>query len=829
MTRRRKVVKPVVSKSDRLKKYILIIIQALLGVFVGLSIYIYRTSSALTVNAGVEGSSYVPSFTELSIAYDASSVFNRNFENDFGNIIRFVAIREQLEENGVYNASKKINIGEFYNKSNDAEYTGPDIYYYLDDLIKWAQRGISQDYRFFWTEKSYEDFFSGSSDTDFYVPTEEESLSTPYASFSTIVNRYTTTDGKKLEQCVSNTEEYNEMRTALIATINGLYSDYREYLQFKNYYDSDNSNFQFYVSMTDAGQKKIFTNVDQLTVNSSGEDKVGNFFKEFGKYLYTKPGKLDFLSNTGIEYDTVRQMIYTDYSYAYPDDTAIWVAVDTKYPVKDVYYTNYNSFYRTSRLIPWIVSLAAVSFVGFFGIGAWIIINEKKRLSYVGAADDLGDYDKLPLEVSLLVFVLLLLVLYFGEKILLTRLDSFVSDASLYYIPASVLLGVDLYVILSFFYGFVRRIVCHNVFEGSLVAFLKPYFSKGYHKIQKWFWKQYDSSGVAIRTWMSYVFFMLFNVFWALMMFFGEHPVVAFFVLIVFDVIIGAILFDRNLERKSIVDGIKRINDGDFDYKIDTKRMHGDNKDLADAVNNIGLGISKAVEVSVKDEKMKADLITNVSHDIKTPLTSIINYVDLLKRENIDNERVTKYIKVLDEKSQRLKQLTFDLVEASKIQSGNISIEFNRINFIELLGQTIGEFEEKFEEKKLTVVTNFPKEPVYIMADPRHMWRVIENLYNNVYKYALQDTRVYLDLTTTTEKGKPVMVMSLKNISNQALNIPAEELTERFIRGDVSRSTEGSGLGLSIAKSLTAAQNGEFNIYLDGDLFKVTLQFPIAE
>jgi len=219
-------------------------------------------------------------------------------------------------------------------------------------------------------------------------------------------------------------------------------------------------------------------------------------------------------------------------------------------------------------------------------------------------------------------------------------------------------------------------------------------------------------------------------------------------------------------------------------------------------------------------------LITNVSHDIKTPLTSIINYVDLLKREKIQDEKIAGYIEVLDAKSQRLKQLTDDLVEVSKITSGNISMEMQEFNLIALLQQCYGEFLDKFEENNLEFVQQFPEEAVYIEADTRHLYRVLENLYNNVCKYALKDTRVYIQVETL-EDGD--VCVSLKNISSQPLGISADELTERFIRGDVSRKTEGSGLGLSIAKNLTNAMGGEFNVVLDGDLFKVVMIFHKAQ
>ena len=226
----------------------------------------------------------------------------------------------------------------------------------------------------------------------------------------------------------------------------------------------------------------------------------------------------------------------------------------------------------------------------------------------------------------------------------------------------------------------------------------------------------------------------------------------------------------------------------------------------------------------LRNEKMKADLITNVSHDIKTPLTSIINFVDLLKRENIQDERIRGYIDILDQKSQRLKALTNDLVEASKISSGNISLSIEKINLVELINQSIGEFIDKFEEKGLTPMLTLPSEPVFVMADSRGVYRVVENLYNNIYKYALENTRVYVDMDMM---GKSV-VITFKNISAEPLNVNSGDLTERFTRGDVSRKTEGSGLGLSIAKSLTEAMNGTFDVTLDGDLFKAIISFEVA-
>lgn len=276
------------------------------------------------------------------------------------------------------------------------------------------------------------------------------------------------------------------------------------------------------------------------------------------------------------------------------------------------------------------------------------------------------------------------------------------------------------------------------------------------------------------------------------------------------------------IAKDRIQKGINEIASGNLEYQLPLEGMRGDYRDIAERINNIGGGLQKSVEKSMRDERLKTDLITNVSHDIKTPLTSIINYVDLLKRENPEDPKIQNYLDILEKKSQRLKQLTEDVVEASKVSSGNITLERMNLNLVEMIHQTEGEFQEKFAEKELQSVVTLPEEPAMVYVDGRRMWRILENIYNNAAKYAMPGTRVYADL----DIGETEIMFSLKNISEQPLNISADELTERFIRGDLSRSTEGSGLGLSIAKSLTTLQGGDFHLYLDGDLFRVTISFP---
>ncbi len=316
--------------------------------------------------------------------------------------------------------------------------------------------------------------------------------------------------------------------------------------------------------------------------------------------------------------------------------------------------------------------------------------------------------------------------------------------------------------------------------------------------------------------WMFTLVFMIFNAYE------NDNLIIGFIVIGAIAsiiVMLSAVAFQR------VKQGGEKIVSGDLDSKIDTQYMFGDIKDFAESLNNINEGLQTAIDDKIKSERFRTELITNVSHDIKTPLTSIVNYVDLIKKEDCSNEKINQYIEVLDRQSNRLKKLIEDLVEASKASTGNLSVELAKCNLAVLINQAVGEFSEKLETKGLQVVQTIECEEIYIMADGKRLWRVFDNLLSNIYKYALSGTRVYIDLNK--DRGKAII--TFRNISEQPINISGEELTERFVRGDRSRNTEGSGLGLSIAKSLTELQNGSFEVCSDGDLFKVKISFDILQ
>ncbi len=278
------------------------------------------------------------------------------------------------------------------------------------------------------------------------------------------------------------------------------------------------------------------------------------------------------------------------------------------------------------------------------------------------------------------------------------------------------------------------------------------------------------------------------------------------------------------INMKKLKDGAERLSNGDLSWKINTKHLILDFKKHGENLNQVSKGMAIAVEERLKSERMKTELITNVSHDIKTPLTSVINYASLISKENTKNQKIKEYSEVLVRQSDRLKRLIEDLVEASKASTGNLEVSLAPCDVNVFLTQASGEYAEKLENSKLTLVTKQTDEEIRIMADGRRMWRIFDNLMDNICKYAQPETRVYLLI----EKSDDNAIITFKNTSKEQLDISEEELMERFTRGDYSRTTEGNGLGLSIAKSLAELQNGSLKLEIDGDLFKAILKFPIV-
>lgn len=347
-----------------------------------------------------------------------------------------------------------------------------------------------------------------------------------------------------------------------------------------------------------------------------------------------------------------------------------------------------------------------------------------------------------------------------------------------------------------------------------------------FHKIFEFIRNVYNSGSLGIKVVLivigypilvaTTIFIILINIFRTRLIIF-MFPLIIFMFLITIGVA-ARLTYKKVKEFNVIKDGVERIKSGDIHHKIGLESK-GEFSELANNINSIADGLNKAIDNELKSERLKTELITNVSHDIRTPLTSIITYVDLLKSEE-DPIKRKEYIEILDKKSQRLKTLTDDLFEAAKATSGNVPVNFEKIDIISLMTQGLGEFNEKLENLDFRV--NYPEDKLYITADGKLLWRAIENLLSNIIKYALKGSRVYIDIVGFENE----IILTMKNISAYELNISGDELMERFKRGDESRSSQGSGLGLSITKSLIDIQKGTFDIKIDGDLFKTIIKMP---
>ena len=546
-----------------------------------------------------------------------------------------------------------------------------------------------------------------------------------------------------------------------------------------------------YFTITDSETKKVTAG------NYNGQKYM--FSRMFGELtVYGEPYYVITDQEDGYytrkEIGTVDIMIYVPEDSALSGKTAFWFRItDFLYSVRyTVFFTGGICF------LLWIILLCFLYSAAGHRKDGTVKLNYLDRVPFDIAAAAV-------IAATPLSFVLVVEAGY----------GSFVSMMT----AAVLVLSADYFIALAFTMTFATRLKTRTLIKNTVIyRFLKFLFKK-LKSLFAFIGYNLRNIPLVIRTAATCGAAILFQLIVYGLFAYNTGEMVVFWLF--FALCITAIVIYVAITLQKIKEGGERIAGGDLDYKIDTKYMYGDFKDFCGTLNNINKGISAAVSEKMKSERFKTELITNVSHDIKTPLTSIINYVDLIKKEEPENENIREYISVLDRQSGRLKKLIEDLVEASKASSGSVAVNLAECDPSVLLSQTVGEFDERLKAAGLTAVINTPETPVRIMADGRHLWRVFDNLMNNICKYSQRGTRVYLDVS---ESGGRVNV-TFKNISAYELNISGEELTERFVRGDRSRSTEGSGLGLSIARSLTEIQGGTLKIDIDGDLFKVTVSF----
>lgn len=603
-------------------------------------------------------------------------------------------------------------------------------------------------------------------------------------------------------RAIQSDEQFNDYETSLASVFHSV-GDYTE--------GSTNLTYLF----ADKETQTIYTNKKAYSSYAQLEQNLEKIFKEKA-YAVVYPELSECVTNIpGADLQVWNHTI--DQSFD-TKDFVFAVSVDTKFSVADSMADEAENYETYSKLMfPMLAGAIFGSVLWLIGM-VWLTVTAGRRPE--DEEIHLNGFDRWYTEIAAGAVI----GIWLAGTIILGTL---IANSSLGYSYAVVTVIVTClicgtYTMAWFLIGYlslVRRIKAGTLWKNSLIRTVLKWIGKCSGKLADFVRAFSRNTAEKIKVLLVGGAFLFLQFLIIGCVFSGAG--VFLLALMAVDVAVMIFAIRKADGQDRIMDGLKKISDGELQYKIKTDTLTGKQKVMAEYINNIGGGLDAAVENSLKKERMQTELITNVSHDLKTPLTSIINYVDLMKRENPTDPKIQEYLRILDEKSQRLKVLTEDVVEASKASTGNIKLEMNDIDFVEMVQQVIGEFEEKFQEKNLTMMVHFTDEPSIIYADGQRMWRVLENVFGNVVKYAMEGTRVYAEISNRNKK----VTFSLKNISAQPLNISADELTERFIRGDVARNTEGSGLGLSIAKSLTELQGGEFKLYLDGDLFKVMITF----
>lgn len=712
--------------------------------------------------------------------YVESSFFSKQLQSDINHIINYVRYRDSFETNGkidlsrvIINASESPGEGMDFTVEQMLQY-GKDYGYSLaeDWSVKREPSSVTDDEQ----TKYLVNYRSYAPD---YQPTE------PGTGYFTI----------------------EELAEEMIYCL-GEYS-YTYYNMVEN-----PGNLLFSLTYTDEDEKKTAT-----YSNASGYSMTD--LRSRGAYLYLDSSSLMGEGNLSSFHNYTASLVEEENPFEGGSYTMI-LSLDTTYTSPDIYQKEADWFTKIQEN-----SMAGLFFlaIGISGclISLFYLVLLTEQQNKAQKEPFLYYIDSLTPEVSLLLcFGACLFFSYLGKAIGDHLLHLIIPDTYWEFSSQLLQYSIIYFVCMVEFFSLLRRYYAKTLLQNSLIQ-------KTAAEFQRYIVEHRFSTRFAIYC-LSFLGFNLISIIGGCILYITSEAIIyriIFWLFLVIWILVNFFCFHLVIRKENQKDllneAISNISAGDTTYTVDVEQFTGKERVIAENINNIGIGLDSALQHQVKSERLKADLITNVSHDLKTPLTSIINYVDLIKRENIQDEKVQKYLDVLEQKSQRLKTLTEDLVEASKASSGNVKLDMMDIDFVELVYQTNGEFEEKFALRHLELVTSLPETSLIIQADGRRLWRVLENLYNNAFKYAMEHSRIYVDM----KQEGDFAVFTIKNISENALNINGDELTERFVRGDVSRTTEGSGLGLSIAKNLTQLQKGTFEIVIDGDLFKVYVKFPL--
>lgn len=720
-------------------------------------------------------------------SYEDTPVFTQQLQKDLDQIFYYVQYRDVFETSGKIDLSKPI--------LRVSSGPGGDTIYTLDEIIRYAKtRGYYLNDKFKITGDPTEP-----SDEDLEEVMVDWRAYNPALKYSEPGDAYLTMEELSLE---------------VLTYLGDYYTAY--YSLFEN---TTNLKFEIMYQSKKSSRSTVYSNLS--------EADTLEYLKEVGKYIYVTGDSIMIDSNISVLPKKLSPSLESNNPYD-SNQYHMILSIDTSYPSLDAYaiesqnYQNMRTRYiiglicLVTGFVSCLITLSYLVLVSGHGSKGQSRYDEEITLHY---------YDHITTESGIFFCTIgTLFALFLGETIGYPLLHLVIQKSSWYYahrlLQAIIIYGGFLFGAFSLLRRYKARTLWQNSLFKRIVISSQVYFT--YHSF-------------TVRLAASYGVYLLCNtVLISTIMFLIFHRdtminkiLLATMILlwIIWNILIFHRLYVTAIQQDKIGQAIQNISLGDTSFKIDLTDFSGKERELADGINNIGSGMETALQEQVKSERLKADLITNVSHDIKTPLTSIINYVDLIKREQIQDEKIQGYLEVLEQKSQRLKTLTEDLVEASKASSGNLKLEIADIDLVELVQQTTGEFGEKFAIRHLELVTELPEEVIIIEGDGRRLWRVLENLYNNAFKYSMAHSRIYVNIARTEDQ----VCFTIKNVSESPLNINAEELTNRFVRGDVARATEGSGLGLSIAKSLTEIQGGTFQIFIDGDLFKVLVTLPIKK
>ena len=713
-------------------------------------------------------------------SYEDTPEFAGQLKSDIDDIFNYVKYKEVFETNG------KLDYSKFIIRVADGPGTTKD--FTLDEMIRHAK---SQGYYL---------------NEQFKVSGGHPNKTGEDLNYQVVYRAYEP-DFKAAEPGDSF-QSIDQLSYEVLSHLGNYYRFYYRFIQ-----NPGNLKFEIQYQNTDKDYK-LYTNYPGKTVDE---------FKSLGKYLYVTGEALYVDSNL----TSVPKNVSPELEKMNPYNNGNYhmsVAVNTAYPYKDAYFQAAESFDQM-RLF-FIVGMICLA-LGILGCATTLYM----MVLLTGAPEEqstsplMKRMDRLPAEISLVLYLAACGIALLVSQLILFKIIHLFLSTEVWYYGELVLKVLILYVTgVSAVLSLLKQYKSGVLWKNSLL-------NKGLRTLLLYF----KHHSFTTRIMITYSLFLIFNVvmimaFSFLLFTYNDlesrilmGAVAVLFILL--DLWVFHQMYKNAWQTDQINQALLNISNGNTTYKIDTRLFYGKERELAENINHISTGLETALQEKVRSERLKADLITNVSHDIKTPLTSIINYVDLIKREKIQDPRIQGYLEVLEQKSQRLKTLTEDLVEASKASSGNLKLDMTSIDFVELIYQTNGEFEEKFALRHLELVSTLPDNAMLIEADGRYLWRVLENLYNNAFKYAMEHSRVYVDITKEEDK----ILFTIKNISENPLNIRADELTERFVRGDVARTTEGSGLGISIAKSLTELQGGQFQLYIDGDLFKATVAFPLKK